>query len=428
MIALTDANNFYVSCERVFNPKLEGKPVVVLSNNDACVVARSNEVKALGVKMGTPLFELRWSETGPGGPSLIQQHQIQVFSSNYALYGDLSRRVMAVLGQFSPEVEVYSIDEAFLGLAGQAHEIVAHHMRLMVKQWTGIPVSVGVATTKTLAKIANHQAKQQGGVCVLFEPAPVLAQLPVSDVWGIGRRLTQRLEAHGITTALHLQQADLALIRQLLGIVGVRTVLELRGVACLPLELCPQPRKSCCVSRGFGRPVASLAELKQAIASYGSTAAAKLRRDGRVAQSLQVFITTNRFRPQEPQYANSETLVLPYPTHDTLTIVQAALGAAERLYQPGYSYQKAGVLLMELSDGAICQGSLFGDETKRERAGRLMVAVDSLNRRFGAGTVRWAAAGLQQEWKMRAEWRWQSRSERASPRFTTRWDELVVVK
>ncbi|MGB3516917.1 MAG: hypothetical protein WBA43_10700 [Elainellaceae cyanobacterium] len=192
MIALVDCNNFYVSCERVLNPKLEGKPVVVLSNNDACVVARSNEVKALGVNMGRPLFQMR---------SLVHEHQIQVFSSNYALYGDLSRRVMEVLGQFTPEVEVYSIDEAFLGLAlaGQSCEIVAHHMRLMVKQWTGIPVSVGVATTKTLAKIANHQAKQQRGVCVL-------AQLPVSDVWGIGRRLTQRLEAHGITPALHLRQ------------------------------------------------------------------------------------------------------------------------------------------------------------------------------------------------------------------------------
>ena len=411
MIALIDANNFYVSCERVFNPRLEGKPVVVLSNNDACVVARSNEVKALGVKMGTPLFEMR---------ALIQEHQIQVFSSNYTLYGDLSRRVMAVLGQFSSEVEVYSIDEAFLGLAGLSCERVAHPMRLTVKQWTGIPVSVGVATTKTLAKIANHQAKQQGGVCVLHEAEPVLAQVPVSEVWGIGRRLSQRLEAHGITTALHLQQADLAMIRQLLGIVGVRTVLELRGVACLPLELCPQPRKSCCVSRGFGRPVVSLAELKQAIASYSATAAAKLRRDQRVAQTLQVFITTNRFRPQEPQYANSETLVLPYPTHDALTIVQAALGATERLYRPGYGYHKAGVMLMDLSDGAICQGGLFVDETKRERVGRLMEAVDALNRRFGAGTVRWAAEGVQQEWRMKSQWR--------SSRFTTRWDELLVAR
>ncbi len=411
MIALTDANNFYVSCERVFNPKLEGKPVVVLSNNDACVVARSNEVKALGVKMGTPLFQMR---------SLIHRHQIQVFSSNYALYGDLSRRVMEVLGQFTPEVEVYSIDEAFLGLAGLSCEIVAHHMRLTVKQWTGIPVSVGVATTKTLAKIANHQAKRMGGVCVLADPGPVLAQLPVAEVWGVGRRLAQRLEAQGITTALHLQQADLAMVRQLLGIVGVRTVLELRGVACLPLELCPQPRKSCCVSRGFGRPVVSLAELKQAIASYGATAAAKLRRDQRVALSLQVFITTNRFRPQEPQYDNSEAIRLPFPTNDTLTIVRAALGATERLYRSGYCYHKAGVMLLDLCDGAINQGGLFGDETKRERVGRLMVAVDALNRRFGAGTVCWAAAGLQQEWKMRAEWR--------SSRFTTRWDELAVVR
>ena len=411
MIALVDCNNFYVSCERVFSPKLEGKPVVVLSNNDACVVARSNEVKALGVKMGTPLFEMR---------SLIQEHQIQVFSSNYALYGDLSRRVMAVLGQFSSEVEVYSIDEAFLGLAGLSCEMVAHHMRLMVKQWTGIPVSVGVATTKTLAKIANHQAKQQGGVCVLHEAEPLLAQLPVSEVWGIGRRLSQRLEAQGITTALHLQQADLALIRQMLGIVGVRTVLELRGVSCLPLERCPQPRKSCCVSRGFGRPVTSLAELKQAIASYSATAAAKLRRDQRVAQSLQVFMTTNRFRPREPQYDNSETLVLPYPTNDSSSLVRAALGATERLYRPGYSYHKAGVMLLDLSEGAIAQGCLFVDESKRERAGRLMVAVDALNHRFGAGTVRWAAEGLQQGWRMRSEWR--------SSRFTTRWDELLLVR
>jgi DNA polymerase V len=411
MIALVDANNFYVSCERVFNPRLEAKPVVVLSNNDACVVARSNEVKALGVTMGTPLFELR---------PLIQQHQIQVFSSNYALYGDLSRRVMEVLGQFTPEVEIYSIDEAFLCLAGQSCETVSWDIRQRVKQWTGIPVSVGVATTKTLAKIANHQAKQQGGVCVLREPEPVLAQLPVSEVWGIGRQLTQRLEAQGITTALYLQQADLAMIRQLLGIVGVRTVLELRGVSCLPLELCPQSRKSCCVSRGFGRSVESRAELKEAIACYGSTAAAKLRRDGRVAQTMTVFITTNRFRPHEPQYANSETLVLPYPANDTPTIVQAALGATERLYRPGYQYHKAGVMLMELSEGAIAQGDLFVDESRRERAGRLMDAIDRLNQRFGAGTVRWAAEGLQQGWRMR--------SDRRTRRYTTRWDELVVAR
>ncbi|WP_347405026.1 DUF4113 domain-containing protein [Nodosilinea sp. LEGE 06152] len=210
------------------------------------------------------------------------------------------------------------------------------------------------------------------------------------------------------------------MVRQLLSIVGVRTVLELRGVACLPLELCPQPRKSCCVSRGFGRPVVSLAELKQAIASYTATAAAKLRRDQRVAQSLQVFINTNRFRPREPQYANSETLVLPYPTNDSSSLVRAALGATERLYRPGYTYHKAGVLLLDLSPDGIAQGCLFADESKRERAGRLMVAVDALNRRFGAGTVRWAAEGLQQGWQMRAEWR--------SPRFTTRWDELLVVR
>jgi DNA polymerase V len=411
MIALVDCNNFYVSCERVFNPKLEGRSVVVLSNNDACVVARSNEVKALGVKMGTPLFQMR---------PLIQKHQIQVFSSNYALYGDLSRRVMETLGLFTPDLEVYSIDEAFLCLVGQSYETVSQNIRQIIRQWTGIPVSVGVASTKTLAKVANHQAKQQEGVCVLQDPAPVLAELPVSEVWGIGRRLTQHLEVHGITTALHLREADLALIRQLLGIVGVRTVLELRGVSCLPLELCPQPRKSCCVSRGFGRHVESLAELKEAVATYGARAAAKLRRDGRVAQTLQVFITTNRFRPQEPQYANSETLLLPYPTNDTPTIVQMALRVTEHLYRPGYRYHKAGVMLLDLSPMAISQGNLFVDEARRERAGRLMAAIDSLNQQFGVGTVRWAAEGLQQNWEMRSEMR--------SPRFTTRWNELVLAE
>ena len=213
MIALVDSNNFYVSCERVFNPKLEGKPVLVLSNNDSCVVARSNEVKALGVKMGAPAFELR---------PLIQEHPIEVFSSNYALYGDLSRRVMETLGMFTPNIEVYSIDEAFLDLSGRGYQAVSQEIRRTVKKWTGIPVSIGVAGTKTLAKVANYIAKQQDGICVLREPEPVLAHLPVSEVWGIGRQLAKRLEAQGITTALQLHEADIAMVKQLLGVVGAR--------------------------------------------------------------------------------------------------------------------------------------------------------------------------------------------------------------
>jgi DNA polymerase V len=411
MIALCDCNNYYVSCERVFNPKLDGKPVVVLSNNDGCVVARSNEVKALGVQMGTPAFQLR---------DLIQQHDIQVFSSNYTLYGDLSRRVVATLEEFTPEVEVYSIDEAFLNLAGLDAEGISWNIRQTVNQWTGIPVSIGIAATKTLAKIANSIAKRQSGVFVLEKPEPVLTDLPVTEVWGIGGRLALRLAAQGIQTALQLRDANLSLIRQELGVVGVRTVLELRGIACLPLELCPQPRKSCCVSRGFGRPVEKLQELKEAVASYTSRAAAKLRRDDLVAGGITVFITTSRFQPAAAQYGNSKTLVLPYPTNDTPTLVRAALQATEQLFLPGYTYKKAGVLLLELSPSEIAQQNLFVDEALMENHRQLMAVVDSLNRQFGAGTVRYAAEGLQQDWGMKAEMR--------SPRYTTQWDELMVAQ
>jgi DNA polymerase V len=411
MIALMDCNNFYVSCERVFDPTLEGQPVVVLSNNDGCVVARSNEVKALGVKMGTPAFQLR---------GLIQQHGIRVFSSNYALYGDLSRRVMATLEQFTPEVEVYSIDEAFLNLTGLPDEVVPWEIRKTVGQWTGIPVSVGVAATKTLAKIANHLGKRQQGVFVLREPEPVLAELPVLEVWGIGRRLSQRLAAHGIDTALQLREADLSLIKQELGIVGVRTVLELRGISCLPLELCPQPRQSCCVSRGFGRPVEQLRELKEAMASYVARAATKLRRERLMAGAMTVFITTSRFQPDEARYANSKTIVLPYPTNDTPTLVRAALRATERLFLPGYAYRKAGVLLLALSPDIFFQQDLFSHEGRSERQSRVMTLVDSLNRQFGTGTLRYGAEGLRQGWTMKAEQR--------SQRFTTQWEELLVVQ
>jgi len=411
MIALCDCNNYYVSCERVFNPTLNGKPVVVLSNNDSCVVARSNEVKALGVQMGTPAFQLK---------DLIQQHNIQVFSSNYPLYGDLSRRVVATLEAFTPEVEVYSIDEAFLNLVGLDAESTSWNIRKTVNQWTGIPVSIGVATTKTLAKIANAIAKRQSGIFVLEEPEPVLAELPVSEVWGIGHRLALRLAAQGIHTALQLQDADVSLIRQELGVVGVRTALELRGIACLPLELCPQPRKSCCVSRGFGRPVEALKELREATASYVARAAAKLRREGLVAKVMTVFITTSRFQPSAAQYANSETIVLPDPANDTPTLVKAALRTVDRLFRPGFAYKKAGVILQELSPQSITQQDLLVDVSRFEVNQRVMTVMDSLNRQFGTGTIRYAVEGLSQGWRMR--------SDRRSPRFTTRWEELLVVQ
>ncbi len=294
-ISLVDCNNFYVSCERVFDPRLRNQPVVVLSNNDGNIVARSNEVKALGIPMGAPVHQVL---------DLIQAHNIQVYSSNYTLYGDLSRRVVQTLEQFSPDVEVYSIDEAFIGLSGDV-EAIAQELRSTVLQWTGIPVSVGVATTKTLAKVANHLAKRGSGVHVLTDPTPVLAELPVGEIWGIGQRLSYWLHQQGILTALQLRDVELPWIQQLMGIVGVRLVQELRGISCLPLELCPIPRKSCCVSRGFGRPVEELRELEEATASYAARAAAKLRRESLVAKVMTVFINL--------ELGRSDTLWRAYP-------------------------------------------------------------------------------------------------------------------
>jgi DNA polymerase V len=409
-IGLCDGNNFYVSCERVFNPKLEGQPVIVLSNNDGCCVARSNEAKALGIKMGTPVFQIQ---------TLIEQHQIQVFSSNYALYGDLSNRVMQTLHNFTPEVEVYSIDEAFLGFSGAVSETALATIRATVKCWTGIPVSLGLATTKTLAKIANRLAKQRDGVYILDRPEPVLAELPVSDLWGIGRQSTKKLKAHGITTALDLQQADLRWIRQQMGIVGVRIVQELRGIPCLPLELVPPPRKTCCVSRSFGRPVTELQELREAIATHTTRAAYKLRRDDLTASLLTVFIATNRFSQDEPYYRNAATVGLPCPTNDAIALTKTALRALEPLYQEGYRYQKAGVWLSELSPANQVQRDLFINPQDQEKARKLMTVMDALNQHFGAGKVRCAAEGMQRSW--------QTRAQRRSPRYTTRWDELLSV-
>ena len=277
LFALADCNNFYASCERVFNPKLAGRPAIVLSNNDGCVVARSNEAKALGIAMGVPAFQIR---------HLIRKHDVQVFSSNYALYGDLSQRVMETLQQFSPEVEVYSIDEAFLNLSGFTNINLTDYgrrIRATVKQWTGIPVSVGIAETKTLAKIANHVAKRTEGTDGVFDFTAwpdrdsVLARVLVEEVWGIGPNYARLLTQHGITTALGLRDADDHWIQKQMGVVGLRTVHELRGISCLPLEQCPPPKQGITCSRSFGRPVTTLAEMREAVAAYTARAAEKLR-------------------------------------------------------------------------------------------------------------------------------------------------------
>jgi DNA polymerase V len=413
-IALADCNNFYATCEAAFQPKLKSLAVVVLSNNDGCVVARSPAAKALGIRMGEPFFKIR---------HLVERHQVQVFSSNYSLYGDMSQRVMLALSQFTPEIEIYSIDEAFLDLSGFERQDLAEYgqrIRDLVRQWTNISVSIGVAPTKTLAKVANRIAKKSGsGVCNLaqLDIDDVLNALDVEEIWGIGRRYAKSLRSHGIETALQLREADLVWAKQKYSVVMQRTILELRGNSCLPITLAPPARQSIMVSRSFGRPVTELPELKEAIATHLSRAAEKLRLYHLVANVLQVFAHTSRFR--ENSYSNGVTLTLSIATQDTAELLFYALRGAESIYRPGYAFTKAGVLLLELQPESLVQGHLF-EHRDQERSQLLMQTIDQINRQFGARTIQFAAAGLKKGWGMKQGQR--------SPRWTTCWEELLVVK
>jgi DNA polymerase V len=419
LFALVDSNNFYVSCERVFDHKLEGRPVVVLSNNDGCVVARSNEAKALGVAMGVPAFQIR---------HLIRAHDVQVYSSNYTLYGDMSRRVMHTLAQFSPNVEVYSIDEAFLSLSEFIHRNLTEYgrnIRATVKRWTGIPVSVGIAESKTLAKVAGRVAKRSLDAAGVFDLTAcqdrdaLLARTPVEDVWGIGPNWARLLKQHGITTALSLRETDVHWVRGMMGVVGERLVRELRGVSCLPLEDCPPPKQGITVSRSFGRPITSLAEMRQAVATYTARAAEKLREEGLAVTVLTVFLTTNPFKKDDPQYNNAVTIKLPIATDSTSELLRYALPGMERIFREGYRYKKAGVMLTALVPASQVQGDLF-DYQDRERFSRLMRVLDRVNADMGAGTLRYAAEGITKRWK--------ARFERRSPAYTTNWRDLPVAK
>jgi len=418
LFALVDCNNFYVSCERVFNPKLAGKPVLVLGNNDGIVVARSNEAKALGIPMGAPAFKFH---------RLIHQHDVQVFSSNYALYGDMSQRVMETQQQFSPEAEVYSIDEAFLNLSGFESRNFTDYgwqIRTTVKQWTGLPVSVGIAETKTLAKVANHHAKRSSelaGVCDLTagpDRDGLLAKVPVEEVWGIGPNYARMLTRHGISTALALRNADDHWIRKQMGVVGLRTVQELRGISCLPMEECPPPKQGITCSRSFGRPVTTLAEMREAVAAYTARAAEKLRGEQLAASALTVFLTTNTFK-DGPQYSNAVTLRLPVATDATPELLGVALKGIEAIYREGFQYKKAGMMLLELVPLSQVQGNLF-DQADRARSAQLMRVIDRLNACGGADTVRFAASGLTQ--------RWRARFAKRSRAYTTNWHELLLVQ
>jgi DNA polymerase V len=418
VFALVDCNNFYVSCERVFQPKLEGKPVIVLSNNDGCVVARSAEAKALGIAMGVPAFQIR---------HLIRKHDVQVFSSNYALYGDMSWRVMDTLAQFSPNVEVYSIDEAFLSLSRFSSRDLTEYgrtIRAMVKRWTGIPVSVGLAETKTLAKIAGEVGKHSrdsGGVFDMTtcqDRDAMLAGIPVEEVWGIGPNWARFLAEHGVSTARDLRDADEHWIRKRMGVVGARIVQELRGVSCLALEDCPPPKQGITVSRSFGRPVTSLAEMREAVSAYTARAGEKLRRERLAATVLTVFVMTNPFK-DEPQYSNAATIKLPVATDATPELLRYTLRGIERVYREGYRYNKAGVMLTALVPASQRQLDLYEDR-ERERSSRLMRVLDRVNAEMGAGTLRYAAEGYVK--------RWRARFERRSPVNTTNWRDLPTVK
>ncbi len=417
IFALVDCNNFYASCERVFNPRLEGKPIVVLSNNDGCVVARSNEAKALGIGMGVPEFQIR---------PMLRAHHVQVFSSNYTLYGDLSQRVMETLEQFCPDLEVYSIDEAFLSLVGFERRNLTDYgqqIRQTVKQWTGIPVSVGIAETKTLAKIANRVAKRtpdMGGVCDLLacpDRDALLGRIAVEDVWGIGPNHAHMLTHHGITTAFQLRRVDDQWIRKRMGIVGLRLVMELRGVSCLDLEQCPAPKQSLTCSRAFGKLISTLGEMEEAVSVYTSRVAEKLRRERLAATVLTVCLTTNEFK-EGPQYSNALTLNLSVVTDTTSDLIKSALHGIRAIYRDGYLYKKAGVMLTGLVPVSQTQTDLFDDRDRR-KSKRLMSALDAINDRWGADTLHYASSGISKPWK--------TQFHRRSPAYTTDWDALPVV-
>ena len=417
--ALVDCNNFYVSCERLFQPDLQKRPVVVLSNNDGCVIARSQEAKDLGIAMGAPLFKVR---------KLVDEHGIVVRSSNYALYGDISERVMSVLGGEAPAHEVYSIDECFLDLDRMAvADLTAwcRGLRERTRRWTGIPVSVGVGPTKTLAKLANRLAKKSakaGGVIDLAHhpewTEPALRKTPVGDVWGVGRRWSAMLEERGICTAFDFARAPDGWVRQRMGIVGLRTVHELRGAACLDLEDVPPPRQTTCCSRTFGEVIHDKSQVHDALMTFAERAAEKVRHAGQVAGCVQMFLRTDPFDPNARQKSVSGSASFPRPTNDTRIITDAVLRIFERVWRDGYGWRKGGVMLLDLADPASIPRTLF--DTAAPPEDKLMAAMDQINARYGRGKVHLGLAGKGAPWRMR--------QDNLSPSYTTRWQDLPTAK
>jgi DNA polymerase V len=424
LFALVDVNNFYVSCERVFAPKLEDVPMVVLSNNDGCAVARSAEVKALGVKMGTPWFQMK---------DLAQQHGIQAYSSNYTLYGDMSGRVVEVLRKFTPNLEVYSIDESFLQIETVLKQYadptsLGQIIKQDVKDTTGLPVCVGIGASKTLAKLANHLAKknpQFAGVCDISSmPKAMLyqwmAETAVGEVWGIGGKTAKKLKELKINSIFDLVQISPQAMRQQFGVVIERICYELRGVSCLQLEEVAPAKQQIISSRSFGKPVTSLEGLSESVATHAARGAEKLRSQKSVTGALTIFVQTNSHKPFEPQHHQSITVVLSDPSDNTLMLTSAALKGLKQIYKTGFKYKKAGVILNLLADKPTMQQSLFDDMEVKGKSAGLMKAMDSINTRFGNAAIKTAASGTKQDWQMR--------SGNRSPNYTTQWDELPVAR
>lgn len=419
MFALADCNNFFVSCERVFRPDLEGRPVIVLSNNDGCAVSRSNEAKALGIKMGAPLFKIR---------DIVDQHHVVVFSGNYALYGDMSRRVQEVLRSQAPSVEVYSIDEAFLDLRGAMiddFDAYAKRLSALCRKMTGIPVSVGVAPTKTLAKIASKLCKQypklRGG-CFLHKPADiekVLRKYPVQDVWGIGRRSVKKLAYMGVATAWDYAQLREYEVRKLFALPGWRTWKELRGIPCIDFEDYVEPRQHICVSRSFAKELEKVEDLCGQVATFADQAVTKLRGQGSLAMEMAVFAMTNRFHADDPQNFASQLVTFPDGTDDHRIVVLTAADAARKLFDIRYKYKKAGVLFTRIVQKDAFTPSLFRDMEAGEKDARLSQALDDINGIYGRGTVRFGVQG---------DGRVLSSHEFRSPCYTTRWTDLPKVR
>jgi DNA polymerase V len=418
VFGLLDCNNFYASCERVFDPSLSQTPIVVLSNNDGCVVARTNEVKEMGIPMGAPYFKYK---------TQLEEGGVRVFSSNYSLYGDMSRRVMNIVQKTCPQTEVYSIDEVFIRLDGymkqEQVESFAKSIRTSIDKYVGIPVSIGLGPTKTLAKLANKLAKKtKSGVVFLDTQEKIresMQNFPVQDVWGIGRKSAQKLSALGVQTAKELTEMKDSEVRRILHTPGMQTVQELRGVSCFKMESIRQPRKSIISSRSFGQPVEELADLEEAVALYATRATEKLRLQGSVARYVMVMVRTNPFSTLQPYYANSHLVVLPEAVDTPGQIISAAHKALREVFRSGYQYKKAGVMLLEISPNKKVQTNFLHNPDTYKTASRVAEVMEAINQKFGRHTLIPASTGLKREWGMKQENR--------SLKYTTDWDELLTI-